>query len=484
LNPEKSETVAFQRLMNLIPESVSFYGAYMFNAYPLDMSQYFRLFNSTRIPSKGKDYLVTDDTKNHIVVIHRGNFYTFPVLNNDGSVVQPEELYACIRHILDSNPKEAELSLGALTSENRDVWADVRNKLIELGNEKALNAIDSAMYCIALDDTELVETDVMTENFLYGNPKNRWFDKNYTVIVNKDGNAALNFEHSWGDGVAVLRFFNEIFDDSTKNPQITTNSKPSFNKGDINDVVKKLEFNLDDGVKNSIKQAEENFYTATGKLSMTNFQNDNWGRNFVKKFKLSPDSLMQSAFQIAYYKIYGQYVATYESASTSAFKLGRTETVRPATMATKELAEYMNKKSSSANGDEVIALLKNCTKLHNNLVKEGAMGQGFDRHLFALKYHAEMRNQQETPDFYKSHAYKFINHNVLSTSTLAYPTIMTGGFAPVVSNGFGIGYRILDNSLGACVTSYGSKSELKTFVDELSGTYERFHSILSASKRD
>ena len=52
------------------------------------------------------------------------------------------------------------------------------------------------MYCIALDDTELVETDVMTENFLYGNPKNRWFDKNYTVIVNKDGNAALNFEHS------------------------------------------------------------------------------------------------------------------------------------------------------------------------------------------------------------------------------------------------------------------------------------------------
>lgn len=33
---------------------------------------------------KGKDYLVTDDSKNHILVIHRGNFYTFPVLNNDG----------------------------------------------------------------------------------------------------------------------------------------------------------------------------------------------------------------------------------------------------------------------------------------------------------------------------------------------------------------------------------------------------------------
>ena len=26
----------------------------------------------------------------------------------------------------------------------------------------------------------------------------------------KDGKAAVNFEHAWGDGVAVLRFFNEV----------------------------------------------------------------------------------------------------------------------------------------------------------------------------------------------------------------------------------------------------------------------------------
>ena len=50
LNPERSDTLLFQRLMRVVPESVAFYAAYMFNAYPLDMSQYFRLFNSTRIP--------------------------------------------------------------------------------------------------------------------------------------------------------------------------------------------------------------------------------------------------------------------------------------------------------------------------------------------------------------------------------------------------------------------------------------------------
>ena len=50
LTPEKSDTLLFQRLMRLTPESFSFYAAYMFNAYPLYMSQYYRLFNSTRIP--------------------------------------------------------------------------------------------------------------------------------------------------------------------------------------------------------------------------------------------------------------------------------------------------------------------------------------------------------------------------------------------------------------------------------------------------
>ncbi len=108
------------------------------------------------------------------------------------------------------------------------------------------------------------------------------------------------------------------------------------------------------------------------------------------------------------------------SASTSAFKFGRTETVRPATMATKRLAEFMAKKADTSNENEIVGLLKDCTKLHNQLVKEGALGQGFDRHLFALKYHAENRKKIRMPDFYESHGYKFINYNTLSTSTLAY----------------------------------------------------------------
>ena len=66
------------------------------------------------------------------------------------------------------------------------------------------------------------------------------------------------------------------------------------------------------------------------------------------------------------------------------------------------------------------------------------LGQGFDRHLFGMKYLAA-ESGQELPSLFLDPAYIHINHNILSTSTLSSPAIMIGGFAPVVPDGFGVG---------------------------------------------
>lgn len=55
----------------------------------------------------------------------------------------------------------------------------------------------------------------------------RWFDKSFSLIVLKNGVSGLNFEHSWGDGVAVLRYFEDIYKDSTLKPHIHPDTKPS-----------------------------------------------------------------------------------------------------------------------------------------------------------------------------------------------------------------------------------------------------------------
>lgn len=63
---------------------VSWYGAYLYKAFPLDMSQYIRLYSSTRIPRQDKDELYTDDSAKHIAVLYNGKFFAFDVYDNKG----------------------------------------------------------------------------------------------------------------------------------------------------------------------------------------------------------------------------------------------------------------------------------------------------------------------------------------------------------------------------------------------------------------
>ena len=65
-------------------------------------------------------------------------------------------------------------------------------------------------------------------------------------------------------------------------------------------------------------------------------------------------------------------------------------------------------------------------------------GQGFDRHLFALKYLSASKGDV-LPDIFQDPAYTNINHIILSTSTLSSPAILAGGFGPVVPDGYGYG---------------------------------------------
>lgn len=64
-------------------------------------------------------------------------------------------------------------------------------------------------------------------------------------------------------------------------------------------------------------------------------------------------------------------------------------------------------------------------------------GEGFDRHLFALKKLADVSGKKV--GLFMDPAYASINHNILSTSTLSSDVVMLGGFGPVVDNGLGIG---------------------------------------------
>lgn len=78
---------------------------------------------------------------------------------------------------------------------------------------------------------------------------------------------------------------------------------------------------------------------------------------------------------MAYFKQKGETAATYESCSTAAFKHGRTETIRPCTMATKKACEMMIQSPSEFSAGEMKEAIMNCSKTHSQLTKEAAMGR-------------------------------------------------------------------------------------------------------------
>lgn len=243
---------------------------------------------------------------------------------------------------------------------------------------------------------------------------------------------------------------------------------------------------MDDKAKNDIKEAFASYRATVNSLDMNALIYPEMNKGFCKMHKVSPDAIMQLGFQLAYAKqTNGTYVGTYESCSTSAFKHGRTETVRPCTMDTKAFCDsiLLNKssKSPSVSPSEQRAMIVKCSETHGRLIKEAAMGQGFDRHLFGLKHLAQLQ-KQPLHEIYEHVGYRKINCNILSSSTLTSNGLHAGGFGPVERNGYGIGYNIQDGFLGTIVTNYAKERNGPEFVECLRESYDDIRKALEAKK--
>ncbi|CAF0927076.1 unnamed protein product [Adineta steineri] len=489
LNPKKTNNDQFRKLVKYIPKSFSFYGAILQKAYPLDMSQYNRLFNSTRIPKKDCDILKTN-TENirHIIVIKHGHYYKVNILEENGELLSAEKLASIMKYLCeDLNEEENKYPFGYFTADKRDRWATIREQIESLSehNKQMFKEIDSSIMVVCLDEDDPSKlnkslskeerTKYISGKYLCNNASNRWFDKSFNMIMLSDGTLGLHCEHSWGDGVALLRFCNDIDQDANEHKKITSSNYQSI-KSTTYDCIEKLEFTLDDKLKNEFKTSKENYNEFVSKFNVDVYQEPVLGKNLLKKSALSPDAIMQLGIQMAYYKLHHRFVSTYESCSTAVYKHGRTETIRPVTNETKSFIETLTKSNDNQLKKD---LLKKSSEKHQQLIKEAATGQGFDRHLFALKYLQEMENKEALHRIYKDKSYQLMNHTILSTSTVASKHIAAGGFGPVVNDGFGIGYLIDDDQCGLLVSSYIPK-ELTNFMQAAKESYEELANIIKA----
>lgn len=158
MNPKKSDTESYRRWMRLTPKIIATYASYAFKAFPLDMSQYERIFGTSRIPEMDKDRLVHAPNSKHIMVMRRGNIYAVDVLDNNGLIVDPKVILARLNAVItmENDREAAETPVGVLTAAERNNWAKVRQYLISNSANSSLLAkeIDAALFCVCLDTAD------------------------------------------------------------------------------------------------------------------------------------------------------------------------------------------------------------------------------------------------------------------------------------------------------------------------------------------
>jgi carnitine O-palmitoyltransferase 2 len=498
LKPSKSDTSFWRTAMQMSPASIAWYvSALAFQAYALDMSQFERLFGSTRIPQIDCDRLTTAHQSKHVILLRHGQFYRLQVLEQDGSIRDPLLLWSAIRQLLERKPPTGFDSICAHSADDRDRWAADRAQLEAIAdNRESFEQIDSALLLLCLDDSPSGSDgdDQMTlaHSALHGNvqpdaskPANRWFDKSLSVLVTPKGHAAVNFEHSWGDGVAVLRFFNDVYDDSIARPALSPSQMEAADseasRSSADQLLSHIPIRMTPETSVRAQASQRIWFERTSRLRLEYVLFGELNREQFKRARLSPDSMFQLAFQLAYIRSFGKRVATYEACSTSAFRHGRTETVRPVSAEMVAACDAILAGGSSGSFDKqrLKPLLDACSTKHSLLTKQAAMGQGFDRHLFALR--AVWQKQHGTrplPDLYLDPVFEQMNRFVLSTSTLYGDAFSGGGFGPVIEDGLGVAYGYVDNQLGVLCSAYQDRQDATKFIRSVEQSLKDIRDII------
>lgn len=448
---------------------------------------YKRLYNTTRVPGVDKDeihgYFKTakeGQCPTVSLVIARGRVFCYDSMI-DGVLLSPQEhlhMFRLVDSILENEPCEPGPPI--LTADFRNNWAKNRKHLIELSPENAesMKIIEKSAMTCCFSDSEPRDYCELAQEVLSGDYNAKWNDKGSGMVVFKNGKVGFFGEHSAYDGTISIAFSTFILLSLIEEPEPNWEEPPK-----LKIIPKELTFQIDDYLRSEIDRMQEHANSLKYSVIAQFQQFKGYGKSFMKTQKIHPDSFVQMALQLAYFKLHGKLAPTYETATMRIYYHGRTETVRSCSIEVKEWIDKMKCEKSS--NQEKAKYFKIAAQAQNRLMNEARKGKGIDRHLFGLWCVAQ-ENGIEIPAFYDDPLYKASGGGgnfVLSTSTLGY-TINVGFVAPMVTDGYGTFYSMLDDEVVIIITSYrdSTSTSSKKFYESFEKSLLEIKEILEDSK--
>jgi len=439
---------------------------------PVCMEGFPLVHGTTRVPGEEMDklrtHVVPPDGDAHVLLMVGSTMFKLPV-QVKGQRVTAGSLEAAIRLAVnrarEAKPTKhgsgayAQPNVSLLTTRERSKWAKNRTLLIcgSGKNCESMDAIEQALFTVVMHDLATdcpKDNRVMIREALHGDGTRMWYDKCFNLIVFADARVAWHYEHTYADapvpGLAVEHAL------VASNPRVQHHRVHPEPKGARYDKMvhaEMLEWNTD-CVKEFdewVRDAREEFSGLTRTIACGPVNFYEFGINNIKKFKVSPDSFCQAALQVASLRYFNRHVLTYESASLRAFKRGRTETIRSATAEMTSFAKaFVNGEHAKPGGKErVQALLRDASTVHTRISKQASTGEGFDRHMLAIKL-AALTTGFPLPRIFETDAWNLEYELATSQSpilqehhTIPSPSVMTqgGGFGPVCDGGVGVSYH-------------------------------------------
>jgi carnitine O-acetyltransferase len=456
------------------------------------MEQYKFLFSTTRIPGSVQDTVrapYTDDwpgpsRARHILVFFRGNMFRLDVLGPAGQPHTLEELQAGLRAIMNAGATRAavEESVGHLTTKARAEWAASRQALLDYhpANAEALDMVETALFCLCLDDFTPKDNLEICDQLLHGYGGNRWYDKALSLIVFEDGAAGLNAEHCGLDGNTILKFIDSLLGEPAE-PQ----SARSGARSQGLPAIDTIEFVLDDDLRADVRAAADSFAEYSASTASSSLSIEDFGANRAKQLKMSPDAFAQLAYQLAHKRTRGHVGATYESIATRQYQNGRTEAMRVVTPEVVRFVNIMDDPDSDAAART--AAFRAAASKHVARAKECQAGQAPEQHLWELQLiqrrQGEALGVTEPLALYDTPGWLKMRTDYMSTSSAPSVNIQCLGFGSTSNQCIGVAYALLPDKFNVYLSAPLSVAdEMYVFADKLTEAIRELQNLLSTEE--
>lgn len=431
---------------------------------PLCMDQYYQILSSCRIPGPKRDTVVNHAigkiAPTHITVVHNFQFFVLDVYNSDDTPLTVDQLYMQLEKIWNSSLQTNKEPIGILTSQHRNTWGKAYNNLIkDKTNKESVRAIQKSIFTVCLDapmprvSDEMYQSRVAAQ-MLHGggtrwNSGNRWFDKTLQFIVGEDGTCGLVYEHSPAEGPPIVFLIDYVVKYMQKTEMVRSPMVPLV-------MPQKLRFNITPEVKRDIERAKQNMNIMVHDLDVKVLMFSHYGKNVPKQHKLSPDGFVQTALQLAYYRMYDACCSTIETASLRMFKYGRTDAIRVTSVDSLKFVQAMQ--DPSKQNAERLQLLHKTIKTHQVNTYNAIHGQAIDRHLLGLKL-LSIEDLTSIPEIFMDTSYAVAHHSNLLTSQVSSKADCVMCFGPMVPDGYGVCYNSMDEHINIAITAFNSCEE-------------------------